>query len=436
MPVRPHVVIVGTGFVGGVTGAVLADFDIPVRCVDINEAQIKAFESGHVPFYEEGLEELVRKGIASNTLSFTTNLREALNGTHLVMITVDTPDNGDGSPNLSKVFAVAEQVMQYAKSDDRPIALIIKSTVPATADRMLQQHLARYDGKFVIVTNPEFLREGSAVHDTLNPDRIIVGCADESIRREVLGFYDKISPSVPRLEYGTAAEPMLVKHGANALLAAKISFINNMAQICEQIGGDIVKVADGIGSDRRIGRQFLDASIGFGGACFPKDVRALAYTAGSVGACTTIFDAIARMNEQQLEHAAGMVRTLVEPGARIAVFGLAFKAGTSDVRTSPAVTIIDKLKSQYQIVATDPIALRYDAARYVQGIELTENLWEAATGADCAAFLTEWPEYREIDLGKLRSVMRRPVLFDGRCLFEPETVRAADFRYSGIGRGN
>ena len=425
--------VIGTGYVGLVTAACFADLGHEVIGVDQDAERVRFLGEGGVPIYEPGLEDVLGRALASGRLHFTTDVGEAVNASEVIFITVGTPAREDGEADLTAVATVAEEIAENLPG----YRLIVeKSTVPIrTGERIRDQIRLVTRGKvpFEVACNPEFLREGSAVHDFLHPDRIVIGVESgraEELLREVYRSFD--SPIVVT-DLATAE---LIKHASNAFLALKISYINAIANLCERVGADVSKVADGMGYDRRIGRAFLNAGVGYGGSCFPKDVAAFIKISRDAGYEFRLLEEVARINEEQREV---LLRHLKEAlwvlsNRTIAVLGLAYKPNTDDVRGSPAIAIIRRLcREGAQVRAYDPAA-EANARRVLPEITYCPGPYETAVGSDAVVVLTEWDEFRRLDLKRLRGVMRRPVLIDGRNIFDPGAARSEGFYYSGMGR--
>ena len=425
--------VIGTGYVGLVSAACFADLGHRVIGVDRDAARIALLCDGRVPFYESGLEDLVRVGQRTGRLSFTTETARAIDESEVVFITVGTPSREDGNADLTEVSAVAE-VIAGSLRDYRLI--VEKSTVPIrTGERIRDQIqlLTRGVVPFDVACNPEFLREGSAVHDFMHPDRVVLGVTNERSERLLREIYAPLDCPVLVTDLTTAE---IIKHASNAFLAMKISYINAIANICERVGADVRQVADGMGYDRRIGRSFLEAGVGYGGSCFPKDVAAFIQIAKEVGYDFRLLDEVARVNDGQREV---LLRHLKEAvwvlrNRTIAVFGLAYKANTDDVREAPAVAIIEALLREGAAVrAYDPAAAA-NARRVLPDVTYCSDPYTAAKDSDAIVLLTEWEEFRTLDLDRLRDLMRRPVLIDGRNILDPEATRAFGFHYAGMGR--
>lgn len=425
--------VIGTGYVGLVTAACFADLGHEVVAADRDGKRISLLERGEVPIYEPGLQDVVARARASGRLRFTTDTGEAVRASEVIFITVGTPPREDGEADLTAVAAVAEDI---AGSLTEYRLIVEKSTVPIrTGERIRDQIrlLTRGAVPFEVACNPEFLREGSAVHDFLHPDRIILGVESpraEELLREV---YRSFESPILVTDLATAE---LIKHASNAFLALKISYINAIANLCERLGTDVRLVADGMGYDRRIGRAFLDAGVGYGGSCFPKDVAAFIRIARDAGYEFRLLEEVARINEEQREVLLRHLKDAlwVVANRTVAVLGLAYKPNTDDIRESPAIAIVRRLCGEgARVRAYDPAA-EANARVVLPDVAYCPDPYEAARGSDALIILTDWDEFRRLDLERLRDVMRRPVLIDGRNILDPQEARAAGFYYVGMGR--
>ncbi len=425
--------VIGTGYVGLVAAACFADLGHDVIGVDRDADRIRLLNAGRVPIFEPGLEDLVRRGREASRLSFTTDTADAVRGSEIIFITVGTPAREDGDADLSDVVAVAEAIAA-ALTDYRLI--VEKSTVPVrTGERIREQIQGLTKGAvpFDVACNPEFLREGSAIRDFMHPDRIVLGVSSERSERLLRDLYAPFQCPVLVTDLTTAE---LIKHASNAFLALKISYINAVANLCERVGADVQRVAEGMGHDRRIGRAFLDPGVGYGGSCFPKDVAAFIRIAREAGYEFRLLEEVARINDGQLDL---LMRHLkdglwVLTNRTIAVLGLAYKANTDDVRESPAVAIVERLVREGATVRAYDPAAEASARQILPNITYCPDPYEAARGTDALMLLTDWEEFRTLDLARLRDLMRRPVLIDGRNILDPQAARALGWRYTGIGR--
>jgi UDPglucose 6-dehydrogenase len=430
------IAVIGTGYVGLVTGAGLSDFGHEVTCVDVDRARIEALTRGEIPIYEPGLSDLVTRNLALGRLGFTTQVAEAVPGAQLAFIAVGTPSAADGSADLSYVLEAARQI---GAAIDGFTVVITKSTVPVgTADKVREAVSAVARHEFAVASNPEFLKEGDAVNDFLKPARVIVGADDPRAIAALRDLYRGVLRTSDRIQVMDLRSAELTKYAANAMLATRISFMNELARLCEAVGGDIEAIRKGIGSDPRIGAKFLFAGAGFGGSCFPKDLRALLHTARASGVELEVVDAAERANERQkrvlAERVIGHFGGRLD-GVRVAIWGLAFKPETDDIRESPALVLIAELRAAgAAITGYDPAAMPNIAKASGGAIELCRDAYAAATGADALVLVTEWHELRDPDLARLGRVMRTKVLVDGRNVWSPSDARKAGFTYHGIGR--
>lgn len=438
--------VIGTGYVGSVTGACLAEMGNTVICVDKDAKKIAQFESGKAPLHEKGLDELVVKNLANKTLRFTTDLAEALKESDIVFIAVGTPPQEDGSADLSHVLGVAESIGQLI---DHPLIVVDKSTVPVGTAEMVRAKIAEGQAKrgtsieFHVVSNPEFLAQGTAVGDFLEPSRVVVGADDPKVIETMRTLY---APFMRREGRFYAMDPKtaeMVKYASNSFLAVKISANNDLANICARIGADFDLVRRAMGADPRIGEPFMYAGPGFGGSCFPKDVRALIKTANDFGYKAGMLEQTLTTNESQKEVLANMVIDKYGAdlkGKTFAVWGLAFKAGTDDMRESSAITIINKLIAHgAKIQAHDPEAMKMAQTPEYFGdnpaITYFDEKYAALEGADALLIITEWKEFRTPDFEKMRSSLKEPRIFDGRLLYDPKMMAQLQYEYRSIGRG-
>ena len=427
--------VVGTGYVGLVAGAGFSDFGNDVTCVDVDAAKIARLLQGEIPIVEPGLDVLVAKGLKSGRLRFTTDLTEAVRGVEVVFIAVGTPQGNDGGAQLGAVLTVAEQI---ARAMIGRTVVVTKSTVPVgTADRIREVMAAHTTHSFAVVSNPEFLKEGDAVADFMKPDRIIIGTEDPAARETLKNLYAPFVRTNDRVQLMSTRSAELTKYAANALLATRISFMNEMANLAEKVGADIEQVRRGLGADPRIGPKFLFPGPGFGGSCFPKDLRALLHTADTEGTPLEVVGAAHRANDRQKQILpAKLARHFGSlHGKTIAVWGLSFKPGTDDVRESPALVLIDRvLTGGARVQAYDPVAGENVRAIYGDRVHLAPGPYEALEGADALVLVTEWHEFRRPDFARIKARLKQPVIVDGRNVWDPSELRAAGFQYHGIGR--
>ena len=427
------VCMIGTGYVGLVSGTCFAEIGHEVICVDNDKKKIDVLNKGGVPIYEPGLEELIAKNVKAGRLRFTTSIREGVENSFFLFIAVGTPPKDDGEPDLSQIEKVAEEI--GAAMNEYKI-IIEKSTVPVQTGKWVKTVIERFSKRvrdFDVASNPEFLREGSAIGDFLYPDRVVLGVESERAKAKLLELYKPMD--APKIVTDIASAE-LIKHASNALLSTKISFINAISMICEKSGADVLKVAKGVGLDKRIGCEFLDAGVGFGGFCFPKDISAFISIAAKLGYDFRLLKEVNNINNEQMLHAVNKLEEMLWnlKDKKIGVLGLAFKPNTDDMRFAPSITIIQELQRRgATIKAFDPVAM--DRAKQVMpDIEYCEDAYSVAKDVDAIALITEWDVFKELDLGKIKSLMRQPVFFDGRNVFEPEKMSARGFIYKGIGR--
>jgi len=429
-----NICVVGTGYVGLVTGAVFADLGNDVVCVDNDAVKIAALEAGRMPIYEPGLEEMVARNVADGRLLFTTELTTAVRRSVIVFITVGTPPKPNGQADLGAVEDVARGI---AQAMERYTVVVNKSTVPVGTGDFVREVIERHQARpvpFDVVSNPEFLREGSAIEDTLRPDRIVIGAPTQQVAMTLLELYAPLERPMIITDVPSAE---MIKYASNAFLSTKISFINAIANICELAGADVTQVMKGMGLDARIGAAFLAAGLGYGGSCFPKDTDSLVHTAATLGYDFTLLRAVVDINRERAGHfVEGIVKALGPLDGRvIAVLGLAFKPNTDDMREAKSVEVVEGLLEQGATVRVyDPVAMDPARKTLPAAVIYCESPYEAAGGADAVALVTEWNEFKFLNLERLRGVMRRPVVFDGRNLWEPERMRRLGFEYYSIGR--
>jgi UDPglucose 6-dehydrogenase len=429
-----NICVVGAGYVGLVTGAVFADLGNEVVCVDNVADKIDALQSGTLPIYEPGLEEMVARNVGDGRLSFTTDLAAAVRRSVIVFIAVGTPPKVDGETDLSAVEQVAAEI---GRAMERHIVVVNKSTVPVGTGEFVRVVIERHQRTpipFDVVSNPEFLREGSAIEDTLRPDRIVIGAPTQQVAMTLLELYAPLERPMIITDVPSAE---MIKYASNAFLATKISFINAVANVCELAGADVTQVAKGMGLDARIGSAFLQPGLGYGGSCFPKDIESLAHTAAALGFNFGLLRAVIDVNAGRVAHFAEMIEQVLAPlhTRRIAILGLAFKPNTDDMREAKSIEVITRLVERGATVcAYDPVA-GTNARKVLPAIvEYADSPYAAAAGADGVAVVTEWNEFKLLNLERLRGVMRRPVVFDGRNLWEAERMRRLGFDYYSIGR--
>jgi UDPglucose 6-dehydrogenase len=429
------IAVVGSGYVGLVLGACLAETGNDVTCIDKDAAKVRRLRRGIMPIYEPGLEEIVKRNRAEKRLEFTTDLAKAVKASNIVFIAVGTPQHEDGSADLTHVLAVAREI---AKAMNGYKVIVDKSTVPVgTAVKVREIIQAATSHPFSVVSNPEFLKQGAAVEDFLKPDRVVIGVEDDRARQLMIELYAPYTRTGAPIMVMDTASAEMCKYAANAMLATKISFMNEVANVCEAFGANVDQVRKAIGSDRRIGPSFLFPGIGFGGSCFPKDLKALIKFSGDTGYDFQILKAVDRVNQAQkvrfitkLEQHFGSLK-----GRTVAVWGLSFKPRTDDMREAPAIPLIKRLiEAQAKVQAFDPQARPVAKGIFGSKITLAEKSYDALKGADALVIATEWNEFREPDFGRMRKLMKTPVIFDGRNIYNPEQMKAQGFTYYSVGR--
>ena len=432
-----HIAMIGAGYVGLVTGACFSEFGHDVTCIDRDEARIKKLNAGHMPIYEPGLEELVAGNVKAGRLSFATGLGDAVKGADAVFIAVGTPSNEDnGDADLGNVFAVAEKI---AAALDGYTVVVTKSTVPVGTGREIEKIIRGVNAEldFDVVSNPEFLREGSAINDFLRPDRVVIGTGSERARDTMQQLYRPLFLIETPILFTTRPTAEMIKYAANAFLATKITFINEIADLCEVTDADVQDVAKGIGLDGRIGPKFLHAGPGYGGSCFPKDTLALVRTAAEAGHPLRIVEAVTIVNDERKGRMADKIVAACGgsvDGKVIAVLGLTFKPNTDDMREAPSLGIIARLQAGgAKIRAFDPEGMD-EAKALLDGVEWCEDAYDTVTGSDALTIVTEWNEFRALDLERVKSLMKSPVMVDLRNIYDPDEMAAAGFRYTCVGR--
>ena len=429
-----NICVVGTGYVGLVTGAVFADLGNEVICVDNVEDKIDALRQGRMPIYEPGLEEMVARNVADGRLSFTTDLDAAVRHSVIVFITVGTPPKAGGQTDLSAVEAVARQI---GRAMERYTVVVTKSTVPVGTGEFVREVIEKHRVTrvpFDVVANPEFLREGSAIEDTLRPDRIVIGAPTQQVAMTLLELYAPLERPMIITDVPSAE---MIKYASNAFLATKISFTNSIANICELAGADVTQVMKGMGLDARIGPAFLQAGLGYGGSCFPKDTESLVHTAGALGYDFALLRAVVETNAERAPHFVRAIEKALAPldDKRIAVLGLAFKPNTDDMRDAKSIEVVRRLlELGASVRAYDPVASVNARTVLPAAVVYCDSPYDAAAEADAVALVTEWNEFKFLNLERLRAAMRRPIVFDGRNLWEPERMRRLGFEYHSIGR--
>ncbi len=431
-----QIAVIGTGYVGLVSGACFAEFGIHVTCVDVDSSKIDKLNNNIIPIYEPGLDQIVEKNVKAGRLEFTTDLRSAVEKSKVVFFAVGTPPKDDGTPDMSFYRQAAEDV---AGAMNGYKVLVTKSTVPVGTGKWLRDFVTERiaDGmSFGVASNPEFLREGAAIQDFMRPDRVVIGSNEPEAIEVMKELYRPLYLIETPIVITSLEAAELIKYAANAFLATKITFINEVANLCDAIGCDIHDVARGIGMDNRIGRKFLHPGPGYGGSCFPKDTRALTTVADQFGVETRIVDAVIEANEFQRQAMIPKIEKLVGDlnGKRIGMLGLSFKPETDDMRESPAIDIAHTLIERGATVkAYDPVAME-ESKHYINGIEYAADEYDAIEGADALVIVTEWNQFRSLDLEKVKRLLKAPKIADLRNIYEPEDMRELGFEYVGVGR--
>lgn len=432
-----RIAVIGTGYVGLVVGTGFSDFGNEVTCVDVDRAKIEALRRGEIPIYEPGLEELVERNVKAGRLHFTTDLAEAVRKAQVVFIAVQTPEGEDGTADLQYVLAAARQI---GEAIEDYTVVVQKSTAPVgTTDRITEEIAKVTEVPFDVVSNPEFLRQGAAVDDFLSPDRVVIGARSERARAIVAELYAPFHRKSDRIIFMDPRSAELCKYAANSMLATRISFMNEIARLCERVGADVEMVRRGVATDSRIGPAFLFPGPGFGGSCFPKDTRALRSTAREHGLDLAILRAVDEVNEEQKTMLLHKAMKHFGPGEiagkTFGVWGLAFKPKTDDMRGAPSIPLIEGLLGKgAKVIAHDPVAMKTAARIFGDRILYAESPYKAAEGVDALFVVTEWHEFRSPNLERLKSGMKRPVIFDGRNLYDPKTMKEAGFDYHAFGR--
>ena len=432
-----HIAVIGTGYVGLVTGACFAEFGVEVTCVDVDETKIQKLNEGIIPIYEPGLDTIVEKNAQAGRLHFTTDIKAAVQESLVVFLAVGTPPREDGSPDMSYYRQAAKDV---AEAMNGYKVLVTKSTVPIGTGKWLKQFVnenLKIETDFGVASNPEFLREGAAISDFMRPDRVVIGSNEEQAIEVMKDLYRPLYLIETPIVITSLEAAELIKYAANAFLATKITFINEIANLCDAIGCDVHDVARGMGMDNRIGRKFLHPGPGYGGSCFPKDTRALTTVADNFGVETRIVDAVIEANERQRDAMICKIEKLVGDlhDKRIAVLGLAFKPETDDMRESPAVDVIQMMLARgAKVRAYDPVAM--DEARHCldSGVEFASDEYDAIRDADALIIVTEWNQFRALDMERVKSLLKTPKVADLRNIYEPADMRELGFEYIGVGR--
>ena len=431
-----HIAVIGTGYVGLVTGACFAEFGVDVTCVDVDRQKVDNLNKGIIPIYEPGLDKIVEKNVAANRLHFTTDIKHAVENALVVFLAVGTPPQPDGTPDMSYYRQAAKDV---AGAMNGYKVLVTKSTVPVGTGKWLHEFVTanlNFDTEFGVASNPEFLREGAAITDFMRPDRVVIGSNDTRAIDVMKELYRPLYLIETPIVITSLEAAELIKYAANAFLATKITFINEIANLCDAIGCDVHDVARGMGMDNRIGRKFLHPGPGYGGSCFPKDTRALTTVADQFGVETRIVDAVIEANERQRDAMIDKIEKLVGDlnGKRIGVLGLSFKPETDDMRESPAIDIIKAVIARGgSVTAFDPVAMA-EAKHYLPDITYANDEYEALDGADALVIITEWNQFRALDMEKVKSLLTAPKIADLRNVYEPQDMIELGFEYVGVGR--
>ena len=432
-----NITVVGTGYVGLVVGACLAETGNAVACADLDKKKIEGLKQNILPIYEPGLDAYVERNQEQGRLTFTTDVGGAISTADVIFIAVGTPPDEDGSADLRHVLAVAEEIGKHAT---REVVVVTKSTVPVgTAGKVAAAVAKNAKRPFHMCSNPEFLKEGAAVDDFMKPDRVVLGVDSDFARSMMAELYAPFVRTGKPIIFMDIPSAEMTKYAANAMLATRISFMNEIANLCEKVGANVDLVRRGIGSDARIGPSFLFPGPGYGGSCFPKDVKALVRTAKEQGAALAVLEAVEDANERQKHRLFEKVKKALGgsvKGARVALWGLAFKPQTDDMREAPALTLIEELKKAgASVVAHDPAAIHETQRKIGDAIEYAEGNYEAIEGADALVVVTDWNEYRHPDFARIKTALKKPIVVDGRNLYDPQKMRALGFTYLSIGRG-
>lgn len=431
-----HIAVIGTGYVGLVTGACFAEFGVEVTCVDVDKGKIERLNNGIIPIYEPGLDNIVEKNVKAGRLHFTTEIKSAVEQALVIFLAVGTPPKEDGSPDMSYYQSAAKDIAECMNGYK---VLVTKSTVPVGTGKWLRQFIKdnqKTHTNFGVASNPEFLREGAAIEDFMRPDRVVIGSNEEDAIAIMKDLYRPLYLIETPIVITSLEAAELIKYAANAFLATKISFINEIANLCDKIGCDVHDVARGIGMDKRIGSKFLHPGPGFGGSCFPKDTRALSTVAKQFGSQSRIVDTVIEVNELQRKAMIPKIESLLGDfaGKQIAVLGLSFKPETDDMRESPATDIIKEIQARGgKVKAYDPVAME-EAKHCLSDIDYATDEYDAIEGADILIFMTEWNQFRALDMKKVKGLLKTPKIADLRNIYEPKDMRNLGFEYVGVGR--
>ncbi len=430
-----HICVIGSGYVGLITGSCFADLGNNVICVDNDKSKIANLKKGLMPIYEPGLEELVKRNVKEGRLTFSNRLKDGVKKSEVIFISVGTPSRDNGEADLTYVENVSREI---ALSMPSYRLIVEKSTVPVNTGEWVEHTINVFNKrkiKFDVASNPEFLKEGSAIEDFMYPDRIVIGVKSKKAEEILTELYKPLKAPIVVTDIKSAE---LIKHASNSFLATKISFINSIANICDKVGADVVDVAKGMGLDKRISKDFLNAGIGFGGSCFPKDLAAFVHIAEKIGYDFEILKAVQGVNKSQRRLVIKKIEELLWnlPKKTVGILGLAFKPGTDDLREAPSLEIIDMLRKEgVHIKAYDPVSMKKAKALLGRGINFCEDAYQVAEDSDCLIIVTEWNEFKELDFKKIKKLMRQHVVIDGRNIYDPKEMKKLGFRYIGIGRG-
>ena len=431
-----NITVIGTGYVGLVVGACLAETGNPVSCADLDQAKIDGLKQNVLPIYEPGLDDYVARNQSQGRLTFTTDVPKAIASADVIFIAVGTPPDEDGSADLRHVLAVAEQIGKHMR---RELVIVTKSTVPVgTAAKVAAAVGTHATLPFHMCSNPEFLKEGAAIDDFMKPDRVVIGVDSDHARSVMAELYAPFVRTGKPIIFMDIPSAEMTKYAANAMLATRISFMNEIANLCERVGADVDNVRKGIGSDGRIGPAFLFPGPGYGGSCFPKDVKALVRTASECGVPLRVLESVEEANEAQKHRLYGKLVDLLGDvrGCRIAIWGLAFKPNTDDMREAASLVLIEELlEAGARVVAHDPVAMHETQRRLGDRIEYADTSYDALAGADALVIVTDWNEYRHPDFGRIKGALRSPVIVDGRNLYDNRKMKGLGFTYASIGRG-
>ena len=430
-----NICVIGSGYVGLVTGSCFADLGNNVICVDNDKSKIAALKKGVIPIYEPGMEDLVKRNVKKGRLSFTSRLQDAVKKSEIIFVCVPTPPRDNGDADLTYVETVSKEIALSLSSYK---LIVEKSTVPVNTGEWVERTINVHNKrkiKFDVASNPEFLKEGSAIKDFMNPDRVVIGVKSKRAADILTELYKPLKAPIVVTDIKSAE---IIKHASNSFLATKISFINSVANICDKVGADVVDVARGMGLDKRISKDFLNAGIGFGGSCFPKDLAAFVHIAEKIGYNFGILKEVQKVNNHQKRSVIKKIEELLWnlPKKTVGVLGLSFKPGTDDLREAPSLEIIGMLKTEgVHVKVFDPVAMGKARNALDQRVKFCKDAYEVAKGSDCLLIVTEWNEFKELDFKRIKKLMRQPIIVDGRNIYDPKEMKRLGFKYVGIGRG-